>query len=160
MPVLKQPVRRLPPEGDHEAVCVDVEVQHNVVRAYRAEPADEMRFVFEIANATDKPFKIKTKPMKVSGHPKSEAMKCSVGWLGRTPPPNWNCDEMVGKKAILTIAHIPASANTGGQVFANIDRIRPVPGHRITLSCDTAQAGSAAPANGTAPVQEAIPAEE
>ena len=138
MAVLKAPVggtglqiETLAPTGQHCGVCLRINDQFGVERPGFNNPQvkelkDVTRFVFGFIGQDRKPYLVQTYEFTISGAPGANLGKFLKGWLGQAALMGWDYCEMLGKAALLTVAHTPSKKNPG-QIYADISGIAPMP---------------------------------
>ena len=120
----------IPPRGTHIGTCIATKDAYGVERrkfqSDQTEKVDLTAFQFGIRDRAGRPFKIATRSLRLSGHPKSGLFQFLTSWLGEPPAYNLDLATLKGRKALLTIAHEP-SRTRPGVVYARIVGIAPVP---------------------------------
>ena len=144
----------LAPKGTFIASCIDIKdvfgVERRKFQSEEIEKVDLTAFLFGFRDKQGKPFKVASRSFRISGNEKSNLFAFLKAWLGEAPKMGWDYMELKGRKALLTVEHIPSAKNPG-QVYAGIASISPVPeGYQVPASApaqpQTAPAPAAAPA--------------
>ena len=109
--------------GQHVAVCLEVKDSLGIERPTFEDPTisetvDLTRFLFGLPDGS----MIQTGEMKISGHIKSNLVKCLTGWLGEPPQMDgsWDYCEMKGTGAMLNVAH---KVSRKGRTYADCQGI-------------------------------------
>ena len=146
----------LAPNGTYVATCIDIkdlfEVERRKFQSEQMEKVNLTAFLFGFRDKQGKPFKVSSRSFRISGNEKSNLFAFLKAWLGEPPKMDWDYFEMKGKKALLTVEHIPSVKNPG-QVYAGIASISPVPEGFQTPATATSQP-QAASAPAAAPAAE------
>ena len=120
----------IPPKGSHIAVCIATRDAYGVERrkfqSDQIEKVDLTAFQYGLRDRAGKPFKIATRSLKLSGHPKSALYQFLTSWLGEPPAYNMDLSTLKGRKALLTVAHEPSRTRPGVS-YARIIGVAPVP---------------------------------
>lgn len=120
--------QELPPAGTYPAVVLDIRdrmgVERTKFKSAETETVDLTAFLFGYRTGDGKGWKIDTRPMKISGHPKSALYKFLFSLLGRAPEYGWDYMALKGAKCLLTVAH---AQSEGGTVYAKVDHAVPLP---------------------------------
>lgn len=132
----------LAPVGQHCAICLRVNDLFGVERPDFNNPQvkeikDVTRFIFGLYGQDGKPYLVQTYEFTISGSPGSNLSKFLQQWLGQPALMGWDYCEMLGKAALLTVAHKPSKTNAG-QIYANITGIAPLP-QQMAQYCPPAQ---------------------
>lgn len=132
----------LAPVGQHCAICLRVNDLFGVERPDFNNPQlkeikDVTRFIFGLYGQDGKPYLVQTYEFTISGAPGSNLSKFLQQWLGTPALMGWDYCEMLGKPALLTVAHKPSKSNPG-QIYANITGIAPLP-QQMAAYCPPAQ---------------------
>jgi len=118
----------IPPEGTYAATIIQIEDRFGVERkkfqSEEMEKVDMTSFLFGFRDDSNRPWKLDSKPMKISGHKEAALMKFLKSILGKAPEMGWDYLELKGRKVLLTVEH--AEANNGNK-YANIAAISPLP---------------------------------
>ena len=121
----------LPPQGQFAATCIDIkdymDVERKVYGSEETELTNVTRFLFKYADPSGE-HHIETREMKISSDDRSNLMRFLTSWLGHAPSLEGDWDylvEMMGKAALITVAHQPSKL--GDRVWANILNIMAVP---------------------------------
>lgn len=118
----------MPPSGTFEATIIDVRdkmgVERTKFQSQETEVVDLTAFLFGYRGADGKPYRIDTRPMKISGHPKSALVQFVTGLLGRTPEVGYDTMRLKGTKCLLTVAHVTGESGTP---YATIMSATPLP---------------------------------
>lgn len=124
-------IEQLAPVGQAVAVCLRINDQFGVERPKFNSPQekelkDVTRFVFGLIGQDGRPYLAQTFEFTISGAPGSNLMDFLKNWLGRPAEMGWDYCAMLGKGALITIAHTP-SRKKPGVVYADITNIAAVP---------------------------------
>ncbi len=118
----------LPPAGTYAATILDIMDKFGVERtkfqSVEVEKVDLTAFLFGYRGGDGKKYRISTRPMKISGHPKAALYKFLSALLGRSPAYGWDYASLKGSKCLLTIAHMSSSQ---GNLYAAITAAVPLP---------------------------------
>lgn len=124
----------LPPQGTYVAVCIDCKDEFGIERKkFQSDQMEKVNcasFLFGFRDAQGNPFKHATNRMRISGNEKAALMKFLSAWMGQAPKMGWDYSTkvdqggMVGRKAIITIAHVAAKS---GKQYADMLSIAPCP---------------------------------
>ena len=146
----------LAPKGTFIASCIDIKdvfgVERRKFQSEETEKVDLTAFLFGFRDKQGKPFKVASRSFRISGNEKSNLFAFLKAWLGEAPKMGWDYMELKGRKALLTVEHIPSAKNPG-QVYGGIASISPVPEGFQTPATATSQP-QAAPAPAAAPAAE------
>lgn len=119
----------LAPAGTFPAVIIDIRdkmgVERKKFKGDGTEVVDLTAFLFGYQTPDGKKWKLDTRPMKISGHPKAALYKFLTALLGKTPTYGWDYMALKGTKCLLTVAH--ATPEGGGEVYAKITAAVPLP---------------------------------
>lgn len=117
----------LAPAGTWPAVILDIRdkmgVERKKFKGEGTEVVDLTAFLFGYRTPDGKAWRIDTRPMKISGHPKATLYKFLAKLLGKAPEYGWDYMALKGTKCLLTVAH--ATPEGGGEVYARIDAAVP-----------------------------------
>ena len=120
----------LAPKGTYIATCVDIKDQFGVERrkfqSDEIEKVDLTGFLFGFRDKAGQPFRVASRSFRISGNEKSSLFAFLKAWLGEPPKMGWDYMELKGRKALITVEHVPSTRNPG-QVFSGIASISPVP---------------------------------
>lgn len=120
---------QLPPAGTWPATILDIRDRFGVERKKYLEESTEIvdltAFLFGFRTPDGRTWKIDTRPMRISGHPKSALYKFLSSLLGRAPDYGWDYLALKGTKCLLTVSH--ATAEGGGNIYARVDHAVPLP---------------------------------
>ena len=146
----------LAPKGTYIVTCVDIKdlfgVERRKFQSEEIEKVNLTAFLFGFRDKQGKPFKVASRSFRISGNEKSNLFAFLKAWLGEAPKMGWDYMEMKGKKALLTVEHIPSAKNPS-QIYGGIASISPVPeGYQIPPSAPAQP--QAAPAPAAAPATE------
>lgn len=119
-------IRELAPKGNWIATCVKVEDRYGVERDKYGKPGeretvDLCQFYFGLFAKDGKPYLIRSKAMKISGHENSALYEFLLSWLGDVPF-GGDTQDLVGKGAQIAVIH----QDFQGKTYANIQSIAPV----------------------------------
>lgn len=119
MAILKQPEtnnaldlfgldrENLPPAGTFAAKVLDIQDKFGVERtkfqSTETETVDLTAFLFGYVGPDGRKYRIDTRPMKISGHPKSALYKFLTALMGRAPAYGWDYAELKGTTCLLTV---------------------------------------------------------
>jgi hypothetical protein len=116
------------PEGTFQATIIDIKDQFGVERKkYQSdeiEKADVTTFLFGFRDNEDKPYKIASKTMKISGSEKSNLIPFLKSILGKAPAYGWDYCELKGRKCLLTVEHVKRQ---DGSTYPSIAALSPIP---------------------------------
>lgn len=140
MAILKQPEtnnaldlfgldrENLPPAGTFAAKVLDIQDKFGVDRtkfqSTETETVDLTAFLFGYVGPDGRKYRIDTRPMKISGHPKSALYKFLTALMGRAPAYGWDYAELKGTTCLLTVAHMVSQHNNP---YAAITAAVPLP---------------------------------
>lgn len=118
----------LPPEGTFTAKIIDIEDRFDVERRkYQSEEMEKVdltSFLFGFRDDDDAQWKIDTRPMKISGNPKSALYAFLKSILGKAPEMGWDYCELKGRSVLITVEH---QTSNSGTEYASIAAISPLP---------------------------------
>lgn len=118
------------PKGTYVATCIDIKdlfgVERKKFQSEEMEKLDITAFLFGLRDRTGKPYKIASRPFRISGNEKSSLFAFLKSWLGQPPKMGWDYMELKGRQALVTVDHTP-SKRTPGLTYADIVSISPVP---------------------------------
>ena len=148
----------LAPKGTYIATCIDIKelfgVERRKFQSEETEKVDLTAFLFGFRDKQGKPFKVASRQFRISGNEKSNLFAFLKAWLGEPPKMGSDTMEMKGRKALITIEHIPSARNPG-QVYTGIASISPVPeGYQVPPSAPAQPQTASAPAAAPAPEDE------
>lgn len=122
------PREPLPPAGTFPAVVLATADKLNVTRPkFQSEETEVVNltaFLFGFRDAEGAAWKIDTRPMRISGHPKSALYRFLVGLLGRSPEYGMDTATLKGTRCLLTVAHVVSQSGTK---YAAITSAVPLP---------------------------------
>lgn len=117
------------PPGQYIGVCLKVIDLYGVDRpkfqSQEIVKRDVTRFIFGVLDKSGRPFLIQTFEFTISAAPGSNLFDFLTQWLGAEPQLGWDTQEMVGKGAMLTVAHERSKRNPA-KVYSSIKGISPV----------------------------------
>lgn len=118
----------LPPAGTFPAVVLDIQDRFGVERtkfqSTETEKVDVTAFLFGYRGPDGRKYKIDTRPMKISGHPKAALYKFLTALMGRAPEYGWDYTALKGTPCFLTVAHMVSQHNNP---YAAITAAVPMP---------------------------------
>ncbi len=139
----------VPPKGTFAATCVDIQDRYGVIRqmyqSEKTEKVDLTAFLFEFKDRSGKHYKIASKTFRVSNHEKSGLYAFLKAWTGRPPQEGFDCAELKGTMALITVGHVPSQKDPE-RPFANIVSISPVPDDMLATTPVPASAVQQQPA--------------
>ena len=116
------------PEGTFQATIIDIKDQFGVDRkkyqSEEIEKTDVATFLFGFRDGENKPHKIASRTMKISGNEKSALFLFLKSILGKAPVYGWDYCELKGKKCLLTVEHV---ARQDGSKYPSIAALSPIP---------------------------------
>lgn len=116
------------PEGTFQATIIDIKDQFGVDRkkyqSEEIEKTDVATFLFGFRDNENKPHKIASRTMKISGNEKSALFLFLKSILGKAPVYGWDYRELKGKKCLLTVEHV---ARQDGSTYPAIAALSPIP---------------------------------
>jgi len=116
------------PEGTFQATIIDIKDQFGVERkkyqSEEIEKTDVTTFLFGFRDNENKPYKIASKTMKISGNEKSNLFLFLKSILGKAPVYGWDYCELKGKKCLLTVEHVKRQ---DGSTYPSIAALSPIP---------------------------------
>lgn len=117
------------PAGTFVATCLDIRDEFGVERkkfqSEETEVVDLTAFLFGYRDEANRPFKIATRNMKISGNEKSALFIFLRGWLGKAPTYGWDYCELKGRQALITVE--TEERKSGDGEFSRIVNVCPVP---------------------------------
>ena len=129
----------LVPAGQHVAVCLAIKDSLGIERPTFDDPAvmetvDLTRFLFGLPDGT----MIQTGEMKITGHEKSNLVKCLTGWLGKPPQMDgsWDYCTMQGQGAMLNVQH---KVSRKGRTYGDVQGIAGVMAQLVDQVPDAAK---------------------
>jgi hypothetical protein len=118
----------MPPPGTYAATIIKIVdkmgVERTKFQSKETETVDLTAFLFGFRGTDGKQYKIDTRPMKISGHPKAALYKFLTALLGHAPAYGWDYMELKGTRCLLTVAHMESDSGT---VYASITAAVPLP---------------------------------
>ncbi len=151
IPTSQSKNRELAPQGTFVATCVDIEDQNGVVRqkfqSDEMEKVDLTTFLFTFRDKAGNQHEILSKTFRVSNHEKSALYAFLKAWTGYPPNAGFDCSELMGATALITVAHVPSKVNPD-RLFANIAAISPVPDDLIVATSPERASASTTPPTG------------
>lgn len=118
----------LPPAGTFAARILDIQdrmgVERTKYQSQETETVDLTAFLFGFTAPDGTKWRIDTRPMKISGHPKSALYKFLTGLMGKAPEYGWDYMALKGTGCLLTIAHMVSQQ---GNPYASITAAVPLP---------------------------------
>lgn len=118
----------LPPAGTFPAVILDIKDKFGVERtkfqSTETETVDLTAFLFGYYGPDGRKWRIDTRPMKISGHPKAALYKFLTALMGKAPEYGWDYTALKGAKCFLTVAHMVSQNNNP---YAAITAAVPLP---------------------------------
>lgn len=137
----------LPPPGSYAAKIIDIVdrlgVERTRFQSTETEVVDLTAFLFGFRGPDNRPYKLQTRPMKISGHPKAALYKFLTALLGHTPAYGWDYMALKGSTCLLTVAHMTSQ---NGNLYAAITAAVPLPaGWSVHPQTAPAPAAPAAP---------------
>jgi hypothetical protein len=122
------------PEGTFQATIIDIKDQFGVERkkfqSEEMETTDVTTFLFGFRDNENRPYKIASKTMKISGSEKSTLIPFLKSILGKAPAYGWDYCELKGRKCLLTVEHV---ARQDGSTYPAIAALSPIPVGMNTL---------------------------
>lgn len=145
----------VPAPGTYLATCIDIQDKFGVDRrSYedrnRMEKVDLTGFLFGFRDPAGNPFRISTRPMRISAKDNSTLYGFLRSWLGRAPQIGWDYAELKGRQALLTIDL--ETRRDGSGSYPVIVTAAPVPAGFVM------QAQAPAPLPAAPPAVPALPA--
>jgi hypothetical protein len=120
------------PEGNHLGICVRVYDMGTQNEEFEGKPKQnrKLRLGFELPDERavfsqekgEQPF-IVDLTLNIFTSEKSNFMKMMTAWLGKAPGDDFDLEDLVGKPAMVNVAH----KESGGKVYANVASLAPVP---------------------------------
>lgn len=119
-----------PPKGTFAATIIDIKDEFGVERRKfdnpnETEKVDLTAFLFGFRDRAGSPFKIDSRPMKISGNEKANLMLFLKSLLGETPKMGWDYMELKGRKCLITVEHV--LSKDGTRAFPQIAAVSPLP---------------------------------
>ena len=119
----------LPPAGSWPATVLDVRDKMGVERKKFNEDGTEIvdltAFLFGYRGPDGRAWRIDTRPMRVSGHPKSSLFRFLTSLLGHPPAYGWDYCTLRGTKCLRNVVH--ATSESTGTVYARVEHAAPLP---------------------------------
>ena len=118
----------LPPAGTYPAVILDIVdklgVERTKFQSTETETVDLTSFLFGYRGTDGQKYRIDTRPMKISGHPKAALYKFLTALMGKAPEYGWDYAALKGTQCLITVAHITSPQQ---HVYASITSAVPLP---------------------------------
>ncbi len=117
----------LAPAGQFPAVILDIKdkmgVERKKFKGEGTETVDLTAFLFGYQTPDGRKWKLDTRPMKISGHPKAALYKFLSSLLGKAPEYGWDYMALKGTRCFLQVTH--ATAEGTGKVYAKVEHASP-----------------------------------
>jgi hypothetical protein len=119
----------MPPKGTHVATIIEIKDEFGVERPKfenreQTERVDLTAFLFGFRDENNKPWKVDSRPMRISANEKSALYGFLKSLTGEAPRIGWDYCELKGRKVLLTLEHRESGKGTK---YASIAAISPLP---------------------------------
>jgi hypothetical protein len=117
------------PPGNYAAIVYQVidefGVEQRKFQSEETELVDQARFVFAARTQDGRTVYAASRPMRISGHPKSLLYKFLTQLMGRTPSYGWDYAELQGTGCVIAVEHKPS--RNGSRSYVTVTSVGPLP---------------------------------